>query len=602
MASGIVNGGLSGMSGVDVPKPEAEPAVAPLPNSGLSGVSSAVPATTPAKTILPANGGFSPMPSAAGTKYTPEQTEAIRKAIAIPGSDYSKLLPLFGNSNEALRQATQDHSVDGQYYDPTANSKYYQDSVLAAQGKNPVTDAQAQGRTPILTAPPATSGIVGTGLGGSAVNTFGNLPAFDPNDPFKNTPATVGGTPGGGISTYPSPIPAPGTPGSITEKPPVNSVNTAAFNFDQFNSQATPTTTTTPTPTAPVASGPAPTDPGSFASIAANENPVLRTVQSPETVQGQLGNILTTGNPLLEAAKARAMKQAASRGLVNSSIASQAGEEAMVNTALPIAQQDAATYNNVAQANQDVQNLFIRDKYATASDMLKQYEAYKQNNAMFDKDAALKRYLSDSTISSEEKRTAMNNAASVIQSKISAAASGYASKLQADTSLQNAQTAAESQRYSTNVGAATQEDVSKLNAATQLSTAGINANSQQAIAAMSSATQKYIQDANAKATLDLNLMSVGNAARTNFGQQLTAILTNQNSTPEATQNAIANLTAFYAGNPVPGLDIDFGGKKTVPSTTPAVTTQPGTNASGVVNSATSGGIGSFGSFTNPNQP
>lgn len=86
--------------------------------------------------------------------------------------------------------------------------------------------------------------------------------------------------------------------------------------------------------------------------------PVLSNVQGNETVKGQLKDLLATSNPLMEQARNRATTYAATRGLQNSTLAAQAGEEAFVSQALPIAQQDATTYGNRAILNTSAQNQF----------------------------------------------------------------------------------------------------------------------------------------------------------------------------------------------------------------------------------------------------
>jgi hypothetical protein len=164
-----------------------------------------------------------------------------------------------------------------------------------------------------------------------------------------------------------------------------------------------------------------------------NYQPILADVQKNQTVQGQLGDILKTGNPLIEAAKARAAQAANARGLQNSSMGVQAGEEAMVNTALPIAQQDAALYQKQALVNQDIANQFLSTKMGAKLDLQRAYEAFKQNNYMFDKDERLKLYINDSNISSAEKITALNNAAHIATANISAAASAYGVDVNART-------------------------------------------------------------------------------------------------------------------------------------------------------------------------
>lgn len=89
-------------------------------------------------------------------------------------------------------------------------------------------------------------------------------------------------------------------------------------------------------------------------------DPSLRTVQENETVRGQLAGILDENSPLLQQARARALEQMQSRGLLNSSIAIGAGEDALIGRALQIAQPDAATYAEAAKGNQDAINAVNR--------------------------------------------------------------------------------------------------------------------------------------------------------------------------------------------------------------------------------------------------
>ena len=102
--------------------------------------------------------------------------------------------------------------------------------------------------------------------------------------------------------------------------------------------------------------------------------PTLGNVSSDATVAGQMNKILSSGSPLLERAKTRAAQAANSRGLLNSSMGVQAGEEAVLTTAMPMAQQDASTYANQGLVNQGVQNQFstAANKYGTDSAMNKQ--------------------------------------------------------------------------------------------------------------------------------------------------------------------------------------------------------------------------------------
>ena len=70
------------------------------------------------------------------------------------------------------------------------------------------------------------------------------------------------------------------------------------------------------------------------------------------TVAKNLEGLLASGSPYIEAARAGAQRQANSRGLLNSTMAATAGEKAGIESALPIAQQDAGFSQQQALATQ----------------------------------------------------------------------------------------------------------------------------------------------------------------------------------------------------------------------------------------------------------
>ena len=67
-------------------------------------------------------------------------------------------------------------------------------------------------------------------------------------------------------------------------------------------------------------------------------------IRPESTVHGQLQGLLSDSDPLMQRAKTKAMQHAQSRGLQNSSMAATAGQAAMIDAAMPIAQADAAMY------------------------------------------------------------------------------------------------------------------------------------------------------------------------------------------------------------------------------------------------------------------
>ena len=78
--------------------------------------------------------------------------------------------------------------------------------------------------------------------------------------------------------------------------------------------------------------------------------------KATDTVQGQMAGIIDANSPLMQQAARRASEQSNARGLLNSSLAVGAGQEAVMDKALPIAQQDANTYTNTRLANQNSSN------------------------------------------------------------------------------------------------------------------------------------------------------------------------------------------------------------------------------------------------------
>tara|TARA_R100001039_G_scaffold39097_1_gene43806 strand:- start:65 stop:1156 length:1092 start_codon:yes stop_codon:yes gene_type:complete len=74
-----------------------------------------------------------------------------------------------------------------------------------------------------------------------------------------------------------------------------------------------------------------------------------------QTSQGQLHKMLASDSPLMQQAATMGNQRANARGLLNSSMASQAAQGAMISAATPFAQQDAQTYFQNSQANADRQ-------------------------------------------------------------------------------------------------------------------------------------------------------------------------------------------------------------------------------------------------------
>ena len=84
--------------------------------------------------------------------------------------------------------------------------------------------------------------------------------------------------------------------------------------------------------------------------------PTQWNVTAPQTVQGQIKDIINPNSPIMQQARTGALEQMNSRGLVNSSMAITAGDDAAYRAAIPIATADASTYAKSASYNADAQN------------------------------------------------------------------------------------------------------------------------------------------------------------------------------------------------------------------------------------------------------
>ena len=86
-------------------------------------------------------------------------------------------------------------------------------------------------------------------------------------------------------------------------------------------------------------------------------DPTLGTVNdATDSVSGQLAAILGKDSPYITRARAGATQAMNARGLINTTMAGQAGEAAAIDAALPIASQDANTYSTQRLTNQQAGN------------------------------------------------------------------------------------------------------------------------------------------------------------------------------------------------------------------------------------------------------
>jgi len=87
-----------------------------------------------------------------------------------------------------------------------------------------------------------------------------------------------------------------------------------------------------------------------------NYTPTTSQVSNNATVQGRMEGLLSQGSQYMKAAESKANEISNKRGLLNSSMAVGAAQKANIESALPIASQDAGTFDMRERTNQAAQN------------------------------------------------------------------------------------------------------------------------------------------------------------------------------------------------------------------------------------------------------
>lgn len=109
-------------------------------------------------------------------------------------------------------------------------------------------------------------------------------------------------------------------------------------------------------PTAQKSSAPSYFDQAKAIGDSAQVQAVTGTFDESKGAAGRVNQITDYGGPLMTAARTRSRQASVRSGLQNTSTAAQAGEQAVIETATPIATADAQLYQNQQLANQTAQN------------------------------------------------------------------------------------------------------------------------------------------------------------------------------------------------------------------------------------------------------
>ncbi len=110
------------------------------------------------------------------------------------------------------------------------------------------------------------------------------------------------------------------------------------------------------------------------------KDPEKWQVTEDQTIAGQLKKITSSGSPTMELAKQQGLLFAADRNLLNSSLAGQAAQNAVIQNALPIAQGDAEANLGATRYNVDTKNQFSV-KNTDAENLRRNFNAQVKNRA-----------------------------------------------------------------------------------------------------------------------------------------------------------------------------------------------------------------------------
>ncbi|MFA7351850.1 MAG: hypothetical protein WC009_13930 [Methylotenera sp.] len=164
---------------------------------------------------------------------------------------------------------------------------------------------------------------------------------------------------------------------------------TAAPNFStspqnfSATTAATPITSTAATPT-PTATGTT-SSPWVDTSVAKTydaaqlKDPTKWNITPEQTVSGQMDNVLNKDGLIMQQARSQGLQQANSRGLLNSSMAVGAAQDAVIKNALPIATSDANANLGANRLNTESTNSFSVNNF-NAKNTAESFNAQQKNN------------------------------------------------------------------------------------------------------------------------------------------------------------------------------------------------------------------------------
>jgi hypothetical protein len=289
------------------------------------------------------------------------------------------------------------------------------------------------------------------------------------------------------------------------------------------------------------------------------------TPGAASTVQGQLGKVLDSGSPLLSRAETKAAQGMNQRGLLNSTMALTAGQSALYDAALPIAQQDAATFTTAGKANADAMNAASQQAAGFAQQSGLQAADIGSQQAMQSKDLASRYDLANMDVQS---RQALQAADIQNQQKLQAANAALQTGLQTtDLGVKQAM-----QEYD----AALKQSLQGSDNENKLALATLDANTKQSLAKIEAEYKNGLQQSQSMAGTYQSMVG-----------SITSIMLDPNLDQANKQTAINNAMTLY--NNTLAMQSDLSGLKLGTLLIDPLTAPSSSQNSGVDSGSLSGG-------------
>lgn len=254
-------------------------------------------------------------------------------------------------------------------------------------------------------------------------------------------------------------------------------------------------------------------------------------------MENRLNSIINKDNPLMQSARTSALQAMNGRGLLNSSMSAEAAQKAVIDSAAPIAAQDAQTTYKVAYDNQ------------TAENRAREFSANAQNtrdidNAKLATETELQNVRNELDAAVANQNTARSIELANAENALKAQIAVFDAEMQARTANAQMTNAVELEKYKTNANLAGQlanslVDVMQGNQTAQNSWNQMTSNQQ------FSANQAYA--------------TAGSALTQQYNQQIQQIQMDSNMTTQQKQDAIDQLQNNQFPSAISMLNTSFSG-------------------------------------------